>query len=55
MRVNRYSEAALRMVLAAQMAVLGPLPGALAASEITIPQVGNDDARAIHVLNRLTF
>ncbi|MBX7186563.1 MAG: DUF1800 domain-containing protein [Vicinamibacteria bacterium] len=54
MNRNRYSDAALRVVLAGQMAVLGPAPGALAASPVTA-SVPSDDATAIHVLNRLTF
>jgi uncharacterized protein (DUF1800 family) len=45
MKANPYS-ATLRIVLAAQMAVLGPSPAALA---------GPDDGAAIHVLNRLSF
>ncbi len=46
-----YSQTALRLVLAAQMAALGPAR-AQAAPRPTVP---NDDATAIHILNRLTF
>ena len=55
MRTIRYSEAALRIGLAAQLAVLGPAPIALAAPDVTTQKAPNDDATAIHVLNRLTF
>ena len=55
MNTNRYRQAALRTVLAVQMAVLTPAPGAQAAPDITIQKIPNDDATAIHVLNRLTF
>jgi len=54
MRVNRYSETALRLVLAAQMAVFGT-PRVLAAPEVRIEKIASDEATAIHVLNRLTF
>ena len=53
MNTNRYSEAALRIVLASQMAILGPAPRA--AADITVTRIPNDDATVIHVLNRLTF
>ncbi len=43
----------LSLTLASQMAVLGPLAGA--DPETTIQKIPNDDATAIHVLNRLTF
>jgi uncharacterized protein (DUF1800 family) len=49
---HRFSEAALRIVLAAQVAVLGPAPVTAAAVQT---RMANDDATAIHVLNRLTF
>jgi uncharacterized protein (DUF1800 family) len=47
MQKTGYSHTALRLVLAAQMATLGPLPAAQAAS--------GDEGTTIHVLNRLTF
>ena len=50
MKKAAYSQAVLRLGLAAQMAVMGPAPQAQAA-----PKIPNDDATAIHVLNRLTF
>ncbi len=55
MQRTGYSKTVLRMVLAAQMAVLGPAPLATAAPEITVMRLSNEDATAIHVLNRLTF
>ena len=50
MQTRRYSQTALRLVLAAQMAAFGPAFPAGAA-----PRLPTDDATAIHVLNRLTF
>jgi len=55
MNTSRYSQTALRIVLAGQMAVLGPAPMATAAPDIKVIKLSNDDATAIHVLNRLTF
>ncbi len=55
MRKHRYSDAALGIALAAAMTVTGFGPVARAASPVALEQVGNDDATAIHVLNRLTF
>jgi uncharacterized protein (DUF1800 family) len=52
MSTHRFSQAVLRVALAAQMAVLGPASVTPAAADTRIP---NDDATAIHVLNRLTF
>jgi uncharacterized protein (DUF1800 family) len=47
MQKTGYSQTVLRLVLAAQMAALGPLP--------TVRAAIADDGTAIHVLNRLTF
>lgn len=55
MNRDRRIRTLVSLTLAAQMAVMGPAPGALAATEITVQKIGSDDATAIHVLNRLTF
>jgi uncharacterized protein (DUF1800 family) len=55
MNAKRHSGTALRVVLAGQLAALGPAPRAWAAPEIRVVAAPNDAATAIHVLNRLTF
>jgi len=55
MRKHRYPDAALGIALAAALTVTGFGPAARAASPVALEQIGNDDATAIHVLNRLTF
>ena len=55
MNRNRRIRTLVSLTLASQVAVMGPAPGARAATGITVQKVGSDDAVAIHVLNRLTF